>query len=528
MKKEELLDAIGNIRSETVERNSRKSQEIRAQRRGSWGRWAAAAAVAVMAGAGLFSYRHFLPREDGAVQEWKGDGQLLYSREAPFGGDWEKPEEKAPFVEVSTLLAHSGSGNTMEELALRMVQVNLGQYGAQYEEVAAISSEALEKARGEALEEEEDWYRLSGHEDLQYLIHASEQGDTLWKFGWFLSEEYPYRDVLHYIYDVDSGDDIRAVLLTAADMDNSDAGKKLQEEIGEYEIRDQEALKQLYDILCSMTCYGQNRWDLINYGGNDEGMVESVRAGRYLAIETDKGIVIDALKYTAVSGMFYEYCGVAYSRLSAEEKATVDRLFRIEVPEEGESTGAADGEDSLREYDSVEDLLQDSWAVVKGRVLEADSGNVRSYIYTTYQVEVLEVLYGSMEEGVIAVNMPGGVLAGEEAREMVAEVTERKDAGDVKDIENASSAGNTDRLLAVGDETYLFLVSESEDAFGAVGGYRGEALLEDGNVLLDSGIAGFGEGIFVEGFQGGRMPESDFREALEELAAGEEAADPFS
>lgn len=514
MKKEELLDAIGNIRSETVERNSWKSQESRAKKRLPWRRWVAAAAVAVMAGAGLVSYRHFLPREDGAVQEWEGDGQPPYSREALFGGDWEKPEEKAPFVEVSTLLANSGSGDTMEELALRMVQVNLGQYGAQYEEVAASSSEALEKAKGEALEEEEDWYRLSGHEDLQYLIHASEQGYTLWKFGWFLSEEYPYRDVLRYIYGVDSGEDIQEILLTAANMDNSDAGKRLQEEIGEYGITDQEALKQLYDILCSMTCYGQNRWDLIDYGGNDESMVESVRAGRYLAIETDDGIIIDSLKYTAVSGMFYEYCGVAYSRLSPEEKETVDRLFRIEVLEEGERIGAAAGADSLREYGSVEDLLQDSWAVVKGRVLEADSGNVRSYIYTTYQVEVLEVLYGSMEEGVIAVNLPGGVLTGEKAREMAAEVTEGKDAGDFRDIGNASAGGNTDRLLAVGDEAYLFLVPESDDAFGAVGGYRGEALLEDGNVLLHSSIAGFGEGIPVEGFQGGRMPESDFLEAI--------------
>ena len=56
--------------------------------------------------------------------------------------------------------------------------------------------------------------------------------------------------------------------------------------------------------------------------------------------------------------------------------------------------------------------------------------------------------------------MPGGTVQEEKAQEMLSEVTEGKNAGDLSGINQIVSDGNTDRLLSVGDEAYLFLISK--------------------------------------------------------------------
>lgn len=139
--------------------------------------------------------------------------------------------------------------------------------------------------------------------------------------------------------------------------------------------------------------------------------------------------------------------------------------------------------EELKDYNTVDDLLDDACALVKVKVLQADSANVRSYIYTTYNVEIIDVLYGNIDETTVNVNMPGGIITGEDAQGMISEVTEGKDAGDLSNIGNVISNGNTDRLLAVNDEAYLFLIPESETAYAVVGEYNGEVLLEEGNVF---------------------------------------------
>ena len=99
---------------------------------------------------------------------------------------------------------------------------------------------------------------------MQYLILREEDGYSLWKFSHFLvwdQEEfaavkegladgtsawsdfswfsldmdfspYSYDMVLRDIYGVTSGEAIESILVEPANMDNTDAGKKLQEEIG--------------------------------------------------------------------------------------------------------------------------------------------------------------------------------------------------------------------------------------------------------------------------------------------------------
>jgi hypothetical protein len=61
---------------------------------------------------------------------------------------------------------------------------------------------------------------------------------------------------------------------------------------------------------------------------------------------------------------------------------------------------------------------------------------------------------------------------------------------------------------------------ESETSFAVVGEYCGEMLLENGDVVFDSNIIGFEDGVSAYGLQGGSMSEDDFVEAINELTKG--------
>jgi len=86
-------------------------------------------------------------------------------------------------------------------------------------------------------------------------------------------------------------------------------------------------------------------------------MTESVRLGRYLTLRLDNGVSIDTLKYTAVSGMFYEYGGIAYNRLSASDKELVDKLLGIEIPlEETPANENAAYQEAYKYSDEIEGI----------------------------------------------------------------------------------------------------------------------------------------------------------------------------
>ena len=108
-------------------------------------------------------------------------------------------------------------------------------------------------------------------------------------------------------------------------MDNTDAGKAAQAAIGTNTITDKKDIETIYQILSSLTCLGENRWDLIDYGDAEaetdgqSSSSEAVWLGRSLTLTTGFGNEIDGLKYTAVSDMFYEYSGIAYEPLSANK-----------------------------------------------------------------------------------------------------------------------------------------------------------------------------------------------------------------
>ena len=50
----------------------------------------------------------------------------------------------------------------------------------------------------------------------------------------------------------------------------------------------------------------------------------------------------------------------------------------------------------LVDYSTVDELLGDACALVKVEILQANSENVRNYIYTSYDMKVVDVLYLSL------------------------------------------------------------------------------------------------------------------------------------
>lgn len=190
--------------------------------------------------------------------------------------------------------------------------------------------EQLEKSMGKEVEANEETYYVSGHNDLQYIIRKTAGTYLLWKFMYFESDEYPFKDVLSLIYDVHSEQDIKEVYVKPSDVDNTDEGKALQLEIGNVSITDSDSITSLYKVLNSLTCYGPENWDRINYGQDDGGMLNAVRNGRYLTFSMANGCKLDSLKYTAVSGTFYEYGGVAYNELRKEQKDVIEEILNID------------------------------------------------------------------------------------------------------------------------------------------------------------------------------------------------------
>lgn len=234
----------------------------------------------------------------------------------------------APPVDVSDLLPASG-GNTPS--ALHIVQLSVGELAAEYHEVSAHGGrKRLADSLGEPLEGEKNFYRLAGHEDFQYLIHEEKSGSfTLWQFAYLQTSSvftYPYGLVLEKIYGLHSADDLERITVSPATMDNTDAGAALQREIGSLTITEPEELSAIYEIISGLECLGSNNWGLVGLG-NDT--LEGVRLSRYLTIQTKSGLEIGNLKYTAISGSFYEYSGVAYSALEEAAAQNVERILGI-------------------------------------------------------------------------------------------------------------------------------------------------------------------------------------------------------
>lgn len=250
------------------------------------------------------------------------------------------PKLQEPFVPVSSLLASRDLdevSGAIKEMAAAYAKVPIEEYTGIYERIDHVDSSVLAGSTGRKVDGAGDWYYISGHLDLQYLIRKENQDYSLWEFHYFDSDEYPYSDVLKLVYRIDSADAIAEITVRPAKMDNTDEGERIQQQIGTHNIAGRDGITAIYQVLCTMTCYGSNRWDLIDYGAEDaavdgEGGHRAVRLGRYLTLALDNGNTIDGLKYTAVSDMFYEFSGVAYNRLTEEQAESIAEILGISKP----------------------------------------------------------------------------------------------------------------------------------------------------------------------------------------------------
>lgn len=344
-KNEALLYSFGKIEDELVE-NAAPGHQVVKRRPRRWIRWGSAAAclcLVLSAGmfVGLFGTQHQpVPVLSGAEQP--------------------APQNRALYVNVSDLL--SGEGGSIPGQALHTRMLPLNNRVAEYHQVMVSNTgEALlPDSLGSPLEEIDNCYRISGHDELQYLIFQDDGAYTLWKFSAFLvwdSETlsqiqadmtsgtslwteydwfsldmdfapYCYSTVLKDIYGLTAADEIASITVSPANMDNTDAGLALQAEIGSAAITDRTALNTIYDSISTLTCLGQNRWDEIGIG-SDADSLEEVRQGRYLTIILQNGVQIDSLKYTAVSGRFYEYDGIAYTALDQDTAEIIEHILGI-------------------------------------------------------------------------------------------------------------------------------------------------------------------------------------------------------
>ena len=323
---------------------------------------------------------------DGGHSQIVDDGQtpLAEGERTPIAEGEQAARDQEVFVPITSLLASRNNG--MENLAAAFGKVSIGEYTGVYESVPSMESAVLSQNKGSNISGTKEWYYISGHSDMQYLIRNVNEEYSLWKFSCFSNEEYPYCDVLELVYQIDSADAISEIIVNPARMDNTDGGKAIQEKIGTLKIKDREEIDTIYQILSSLTCYGSNHWDMIDYGDAEapadtkKTSHQAVLLGRYLSIVTDYGNEIDGLKYTAVSDMFYEFSGIAYNRLTAEQAESVNEILRItESVEELQNRDISENDELLKDQ-SMENKRE--------LLLETDNTNVSLEYVTELQNKV--------------------------------------------------------------------------------------------------------------------------------------------
>ena len=337
MNTEDLFESFGALDDDLLKRSEHRGKKMKKRRKASellkYG--SIAACLVVILGISILFIDNESPNPTPVVPEISiiADNNDDISDEET---DLQVKSER--YVNVSMLLA---SNESIETLAHKIALVEIENYSAHYYKVASVESDILQESIGHDVPGTQMWYKVSGHEDMQYLIFNDNNEYSLWKFESFQEESYPYSDVLQIIYNIHSAEDIDKVIVAPANMDNSDKGQAIQEEIGTSIVTDDKAIETIYNVLVGLICYGGNNWDMIGLEEDTpSSMQNQVRAGRFLTMATSQGMEVDTLKYTGISGMFYEYGGIAYSALTMEEKTAVEKILNIELPYETDNSVA--------------------------------------------------------------------------------------------------------------------------------------------------------------------------------------------
>ena len=226
----------------------------------------------------------------------------------------------------------------MYDIRIHSPGLKIGEYEAEYEQVNKQLAERmvgrLSENLGEpaftpsTLEDGSEWFRLSGHEDLQYVISRKDGEYNMWQFSQFYRTDYPYQDVLELVYNVTASDDIKEITVKPSLADNTDEGKRLQEQIGIRKITDRNDIDRFYRILLKpCRVYGPSYFRGVG--------PEEIKAERYLEIVLEDGRKIDSLKYTAALGLFFEDGGITYTTLSEEDRGWMISVMGIEYDASG-------------------------------------------------------------------------------------------------------------------------------------------------------------------------------------------------
>lgn len=321
---QKLYNSITNIDNKYIE----EAQTAKKGKKPVWFRWGTVAACLCLVFVSVIIFPYIFKSETTSGIELIIMPDI---EQSPIMDIKKFSEKQEKFIPINSLLVNENSG--ISETAF-FQKISIEQYKGVYEKVQSVKSSVLSENRGKSVSDTEEWYYISGHTDMQYLIKNDNKEYSLWKFICFDDSEYPYSDVLEFVYQIESADAIRKIEVKPATMDNTEGGKAIQNKIGTHVITDQENISTIYQILSSMTCYGSDQWGMIDYGNveaaADTGSShQAVMLGRYLSIFTDYSNEIDGLKYTAVSNMFYEFSGIAYNHLSTEQAERVREILGI-------------------------------------------------------------------------------------------------------------------------------------------------------------------------------------------------------
>ncbi|MCI8410249.1 MAG: hypothetical protein HFJ09_13430 [Lachnospiraceae bacterium] len=319
MKKEDLFEGFADLDDQLLRRSEEGGFNMSWKKIVKWGSMAACFVIILGTGIHFFNDKEMYS----STQQNVADKSI-----EPKKTIVEKDKQEKKYVNTESLLAPDG---LIQKETLEISDIQIGKYHALYTKVVSNDEKILKSSIGDPAEGTDKWFRVSGHEDLQYLIHINKKDEySLWSFAYFQSKEYPYNDVLQKIYNIYSSDDIEKIISNPANMDNTDEGKRIQDEIGTTVITDKKDIEKIYKILTGLTCYGSDNWNRIGLGDDSEtAMQEYVRMGRYLSLETAEGNSIDSLKYAGISGMFYEYNGVAYHKLKEKDRKIIEKILGI-------------------------------------------------------------------------------------------------------------------------------------------------------------------------------------------------------
>ncbi|MBQ8802400.1 MAG: hypothetical protein IJZ53_02035 [Tyzzerella sp.] len=199
------------------------------------------------------------------------------------------------------------------------------------------------------------WYMMKNCDSKKYLICESEDnGLSLWKFESFYAREieemrrafptavlgsYSYGDVLKLIYNVTSAEQISKIEISPSENDNTEEGKVFQKTIGTSSITDRNSIEFLYQVICEMNCNGADTEldALYSFGYRSQEIEEQIKENghmrwvfcRNLTFVLEDGTTIDSLKYTAISGRFYEFNSINYDALDDETMEKVNGFFGL-------------------------------------------------------------------------------------------------------------------------------------------------------------------------------------------------------